>query len=79
MERTQIYLSQKQKKALKAIALRLGKTQSELIRAEIDHLIDRKGQDNRLESLRIGRGMWRNRADLPNFDLVRPEIDRTEP
>ena len=62
----------------KAIAQRLGKTQSEVIRAAVDRLIDREGPGNRLESLRNGRGMWQNRADLPNFDLVRRELDRTE-
>jgi len=78
VERTQIYLTQKEKKSLKAIAQRLGKTQSEVIRVAVDRLIDREGPGNRLESLRNGRGMWQNRADLPNFDLVRRELDRTD-
>jgi hypothetical protein len=77
VERTQIYLTEKEKNALKAMARRLGKTQSELIRTAVDRLIDREGMGNRLELLRSARGMWKNRADLPDLHLLRGELDRT--
>jgi len=62
VERTQIYLTEKEKNALKAMASRLGKTQSELIRTAVDRLIDREGMGNRLELLRSARGLWKNRG-----------------
>ena len=77
MERTQIYLTEKERKALRTIARRLGKTQSEIIRTAVDRLIDRDGIGNRLDLLRSGRGIWKDRADLPDFAVVRRELDRT--
>ncbi|RJQ51607.1 MAG: ribbon-helix-helix protein, CopG family [Actinobacteria bacterium] len=77
MERTQIYLTDREKKAVKSIARRLGKTQSEVIRTAVDRFIDRESTGNRLDALRRGRGLWKGRKDLPNFELVRQELDRT--
>ena len=77
MERTQIYLTDKEKKAVRSIARRLGTTQSEVIRTAIDRLIDRESSDNRLELLHSGRGLWRDRQDLPDFGCLRRELDRT--
>jgi len=79
MERTQIYLTEREKKALRAMARRLGKTQSELIRTAVDRFVDREDQGSRLELLRAARGMWLTRADLPDFGLVRGELDRNRP
>ena len=79
MERTQIYLTENQKKALKAMARRLGKTQSEVIRTAVDRMIDRQSVDNRLDLLRSGRGIWKDRGDLPDFNLLRQELDRIGP
>ncbi len=76
MERTQIYLTGKEKKAVRAIARRLGKTQSEVIRTAVDRFIDRDGAGNRLDLLRSGRGLWKGRGDLPDFESVRRELDR---
>ena len=78
MQRTQIYLTESEKKALKGIARRLGKTQSEVIRTAVDRFIERDDRGNRLELLRSARGMWQGRADLPDFDAVRRELDRTQ-
>ena len=77
MERTQIYLTEREKKALRAMARRLGKTQSELIRTAVDRFVDREDQGSRLELLRAARGMWLARIDLPDFGLVRRELDRS--
>jgi len=79
VERTQIYLTENQKKALKAMARRLGKTQSEVIRTAVDRMIDRQSVDNRLDLLRSGRGIWKDRGDLPDFNLLRQELDRIGP
>jgi len=77
VERTQIYLTEKEKKAVRSIARRLGKTQSEVIRTAVDRFIDRESTGNRLDMLRSGRGLWKDRQDLPDFELLRRELDRT--
>lgn len=79
MRRTQIYLTDEERKALRAIARRLGKTQSEVIRSAVDRFIDRHIGHRRLELLRHGRGIWKDRRDLPDFREIRRELDRSEP
>ncbi|MHB9150076.1 MAG: ribbon-helix-helix domain-containing protein [Thermoleophilia bacterium] len=77
MQRTQIYLTDKEKKAVRSIARRLGTTQSEVIRTAVDRFIDHESSGNRLELLHSGRGLWKDRQDLPDFGALRRELDRT--
>jgi hypothetical protein len=76
MVRTQIYLTENQRNELAAIAKSAGKKQSELIREAIDLLIDQAGSDHRETVLRKTAGIWKARADLPDFKEVRSEWDR---
>ena len=78
MERTQIYLTDKEKQALRSIARRLGTTQSAVIRTAVDRFIDRDSTGSKLDLLRSGRGLWRDRQNLPDFGVVRRELDRTD-
>ncbi len=76
MVRTQIYLTENQRDELAAIAKSAGKKQSELIREAIDLLIDQAGSDHRETVLLKTVGIWKDRADLPDFKVVRSEWDR---
>ena len=76
MERTQIYLTKRQRDELAAIARAAGRNKSELIREAVDRLIDQAGGGRRESVLREVTGMWRDRRDLPDFDAVRAGWDR---
>jgi len=76
MVRTQIYLTERQRDELAAIARIAGKKQSELIREAIDRLIDQAGHSRREVVLREAAGIWKDRADLPDFKAMRAEWDR---
>ncbi|MEA3358131.1 MAG: ribbon-helix-helix protein, CopG family [Thermodesulfobacteriota bacterium] len=76
MIRTQIYLTEKQRDEVAAIARTAGKKQSELIREAVDSFIDQSGRNRREVVLREAAGMWKNRKDLPDFKATRAEWDR---
>lgn len=76
MVRTQIYLTERQRDELAAMAKAMGKKQSELIREAIDRLIDQSGSRRREAVLREAAGIWKNRNDLPDFKAIRSEWDR---
>ncbi len=76
MIRTQIYLTNRQRVELAAIAKVAGKKQSELIREAIDRFIDRSSYSRREKVLRETAGLWKDRDDLPDFEAVRTEWDR---
>lgn len=76
MIRTQIYLTDAQREKLTAIAKKMELNQSELIRRAIDRLIDQTSDIQRKSILMEAAGIWKNRADLPDFRAVRSEWDR---
>ncbi len=76
MVRTQIYLTERQRQELAAIAKTAGKKQSELIREAVDLLIDQSGRSRREAVLREAAGIWKDRTDLPDFKTLRAEWDR---
>ena len=77
MVRTQIYLTERQRDALAALAEARGKKQSELIREAIDRLINQSSRTPREAVLQEVAGMWKDRTDLPDFDAIRAEWQRT--
>ncbi len=76
MVRTQIYLTDRQRDELAAIAKTVGKKQSELIREAVDRLIEEESHNRREIVLREAAGMWKDREDLPDFRAMRAEWDR---
>jgi len=76
MVRTQIYLTEAQQQALRGLARRAHKKQSELIRHAIDRFLAAAPQEDRLSRLRQGRGLWQTRDDLPDFAALRKELNR---
>ena len=76
MVRTQIYLTERQRGELAAIAKSAGKKQSELIREAIDRFIDQAAGGRRESVLREAAGIWKDRKDLPDFRQIRNEWDR---
>jgi len=68
MERTQIYLTQEERKGLKTLAERDNKSQSELIREAIDRYIDDELKEmDAAEILEKTFGIWADRDDLDSF------------
>ena len=77
MVRTQIYLTDRQRDALAAIAKTAGRKQSELIREAVDRLIAEQGGQRRDAVLRQAAGLWKDRTDLPDFAATRAAWERT--
>lgn len=77
MVRTQIYLTERQRSELAAIAKTAGKKQSELIREAVDRFIDQSSARRRDAILKETAGIWKKRRDLPDFKAIRSGWDRT--
>lgn len=75
MVRTLIYLTEAQRAALRNIARQTGKKQSELIRWATDDFIGRFQPGDRRARLKQARGMWQGRDDLPDFRVLRRELN----
>ncbi len=76
MIRTQIYLTEQEMDALRALSAESGKKQSELIREAIDSLIAKSSKTQCQDVLDRTAGMWKNREDLPDFRELRSGWDR---
>ena len=76
MVRTQVYLTERERDQLAAIAKITGKGQSALIREAVDRLIDQTGCSRREAVLRGAAGICRDRKDLPDFGSVRAGWNR---
>lgn len=81
MERTQIYLTQKERKALQKLAERDNKSQSEIIREALDRYIDEELKEEDVEELlNKSFGIWADRDDLDDFlENLRREFDERIP
>ena len=71
MVRTQIYLTEAEQRALRSLASKRKKAQSELIRQAVDEFISRSQPDHRREIREGAFGIWKNRADIPDIRAMR--------
>lgn len=74
--RTQIYLTKREYERIQRVAIRTGRSQSEIIRAALDQWLEQEGNRGRDQVLTELFGIWRGRTDLPDFDALRREVDR---
>jgi hypothetical protein len=74
--RTQIYLTERQRDELAALAKTTGKKLSDLIREAVDRLIEQTSSRRRKAILQETAGIWKERTDLPDFEANRAEWDR---
>jgi hypothetical protein len=77
--RTQIYLTRSESDRLRRLAKRIGCSQSEIIRAAVDHWLEQKSGEGRARVFERVAGLWRGRDDLPDFAALRREADRVFP
>ncbi|HEU0143686.1 MAG TPA: ribbon-helix-helix protein, CopG family [Nitrososphaera sp.] len=72
----EINLTEQERDALDEISQRTGKSQAELIREAIDHLIAEFQKEDRRSLMQKARGIWKDRQDLPAFEELRREWNR---
>lgn len=76
MVRTQIYLTESERKGLNTVARFANKRQSEVIRDAIDRFLETAKDEQRKAVLDNAAGIWKERNDLPDFNAIRHEWDR---
>ena len=76
MKRTQIYLTDDERRKLNALAAVTGKAQSQLIREAVDGFLEEDGATRRKAVLNRAAGLWKDRHDLPDFIALRRQWDR---
>jgi len=69
-------LTEKQRRDLQEIPDRTGKSETDLIREAVDQFITRSQVSNRRDLLQKGRGIWKDRQDIPSLENLRREWDR---
>lgn len=78
MTEANVRLSPNEIEALRLLSTDTGLTEEEIIRAAIRKFVDNSKPESRLQLLKGGRGIWRERDDIPNARLLRDEMDRRE-
>jgi len=77
MFRTQLYLTDAQRRGLKRLAREAGRPQSALIREAIDRLLEAPPTSDWKVRLRQVRGLWADREDLDEvMERTRRSLDR---
>ena len=76
MIRTQIYLTEDERRRIDIVAKSTGKKQSAIIREAVDRFLDQSQERHRATILQAVAGMWRHRTDLRDIAAARRSWDR---
>lgn len=71
MKRTQIYLTEEEKKAIEKLSDERGTTQSNIIREAIDEYIIKKKAEPQKKSIMDFAGIWKDKEDIPDVREMR--------
>lgn len=71
MVRTQVYLTEEEKRGLESAAVSQGISQSDLVRQAIDDLLAKIGEFDRGAILEDVSGIWAKRRDIPDIRSLR--------
>lgn len=71
-----IDLTDQENDSLLTLARQTGKSQNELLRDAINHLMSQVQKQDRRTLLQSARGIWKDRTDLPSAEELRREWDR---
>ncbi len=71
MIRTQIYLTEDEKKGLELASAKQGKSQSDLIRQAIDDLLAKITTSDKTSSIDSIAGIWKDNDDIPDIRNLR--------
>jgi hypothetical protein len=72
----QITLTDAADRVLSEVAEQSGKTRDDLLRDIVEQFLARHRTQDRLRLLHQGRGLWKDRTDLPSSGSLRAELDR---
>ncbi|MFL6210897.1 MAG: ribbon-helix-helix protein, CopG family [Pyrinomonadaceae bacterium] len=72
----EISLTEQEQGALAEISQRTGKSQAELIRAAVAHLINEFQPEGRRTLMQKAKGIWKDRQDIPDLEDLRHEWNR---
>ncbi|HMF56274.1 MAG TPA: ribbon-helix-helix protein, CopG family [Pyrinomonadaceae bacterium] len=76
MFETEINLTEQERDALDEISRQTGKSQAELVREAIDHLIVEFKKEDRRPLMQKAMGIWKDRQDLSALEDLRREWNR---
>ena len=71
MIRTQIYLTEEEKRGLESATISLGKSQSDLIRQALDDLLAKTVGVDKIAIIDEIAGIWSDRKDIPDIRDLR--------
>ena len=71
MIRTQIYLTEDEKKGLESVSSLKGISQSDLIRQAIDDLLTKTGKLNKSDIIDDIAGIWNDNNSIPDIQKLR--------
>ncbi|MDR9418289.1 CopG family transcriptional regulator [Gracilimonas sp.] len=71
MKRTQIYLTEEEKKAIEKLSDERGTTQSNIIREAIDEYVAKEETKSKKKSIMDFAGIWKDKEDIPDVREMR--------